>query len=141
MGSKVEPTANGGHVSFDVTGQLAHSADVAGCLGYIENPEDCDIIVTSAFLYGVTKSTGAANITVGNAATVASAHDRTDLFAAAAQAASQGTAITGFAWGDPAASLPRVPKGDVIAAFGSATTVGYTGVFFFTYVRVPDYTA
>lgn len=141
MGSKVEPTANGGLCSFEVTGQVAHSADAAGCLGYIQNPEACDIIVTRAFLYGLVNSTGAANVTVGNASTVAGAHDRTDLFAAAAQADSHGTAITGFANGDAADSLPKVPEGDYIVAFGSADTSGYKGVFFFEYVRVPDFTA
>jgi hypothetical protein len=32
-------------------------------------------------------------------------------------------------------------SGDYIAAFGSADTSGYEGIFFFEYVRVPDYTA
>ncbi len=82
MGSLVSTTANGGLVSFEVTGQVSHAATAAGCLGYIKNPEACDIIVTRAFLYGMVNSTGAANITVGNAATVAAAHDTTTLFAA-----------------------------------------------------------
>jgi len=141
MGSKVETTANGGYVSFEVTGQAAHSADADGCLGYIVNPEACDIIVTNAFLYGLVNSTGAANITVGNASTIAGAHDTTTLFAAAAQADSHGTAVTGFANGDAADSLPKVPEGDYIVAFGSGDTSGYEGIFFFEYVRVPDFTA
>jgi len=141
MGSLQAITANGGFASFPVTGQAAHTADAAGCLGYIKNPEDCDIIVTRAFLYGLANSTGAANITVGNAATVAAAHDTTTLFAAAAQADSHGTAVTGFANGDAADSLPKVPDGDYIVAFGSADTSGYKGVFFFEYVRVDDFTA
>lgn len=141
MGSQVATTHERGLCSFEVTGQAAHTADAAGCLGYVQNPEACDIIVTRAFLYGLKNSTGAANITVGNASTVAGAHDRTDLFAAAAQADSHGTAVTGFANGDAADSLPRVPEGDYIAAFGSADTSGYEGIFFFEYVRVPDFTA
>lgn len=141
MGSLVSHTATGGFCSFEVTGQVSHAATVAGCLGYIENPEDCDIIVTRSFLYGLVNSTGVANITVGNAATVVAAHDTTTLFAAAAQADSHGTAVTGFANGDAADSLPKVPAGDVIAAFGSADTSGYEGIFFFEYVRVPDFTA
>jgi hypothetical protein len=141
MGSKVDWTTERGLCSFALTGQAAHSADAAGCLGYIQNPEACDIIVTRAFLYGLVNSAGVANITVGNAATVAGAHDRTDLFAAAAQADSHGTAVTGFANGDAADSLPKVPEGDYIAAFGSADTSGYSGIFFFEYVRVPDFTA
>jgi hypothetical protein len=141
MGSLKEHTAVRGLCSFYVTGQVAHSADEAGCLGYIVNPEACDIIVTRSFLYGLVNSTGAANITVGNASTIAAAHDTTTLFAAAAQADSHGTAVTGFACGDPADSLPKVPEGDYIVAFGSADTSGYSGIFFFEYVRVPDYTA
>lgn len=141
MGSQVVPTHERGLCSFSITGQVAHSADAAGSVGYIKNPEDCDIIVTNAFFYGLVNSAGACNLTVGNAATVAAAHDRTDLFAAAAQADSHGTAVTGFANGDAADSLPRVPEGDYIAAFCSADSSGLDGIFFFEYVRVPDFTA
>lgn len=141
MGSLQTITPNGGFCSFPVTGQASHAASEAGCLGWVKNTEGCDIIVTRSFLYGLTNSTGAANITVGNASTVAGAHDRTDLFAAAAQADSHGTAVTGFANGDAADSLPRVPEGDYICAFGSADTSGYTGTFFYEFVRVGDYTA
>jgi hypothetical protein len=125
-----------GSLAFALTGQAAHSADAAGTVGYIQNPEDCAIIVTNCVCYGITNSTGAANLTVGNAATVAGAHDRTDLFAAAAQAASAGTAVTGFANGDAADALPVVPADDYICAFGSASTAGYTGVCYIEYVRV-----
>jgi hypothetical protein len=141
MGSLQAWTTERGLCSFEVTGQASHAASEAGCLGWIKNPEDCDIIVTRSFLYGLVNSTGAADITVGNAATVAAAHDTTTLFAAAAQADSHGTAVTGFANGDVADSLPKVPEGDYICAFGSADTSGYEGIFFFEYVRVPDYTA
>jgi hypothetical protein len=125
-----------GTLSFPITGQAAHSADEAGCLGYIQNPEDVPIIVKSCIVYGVTNSTGAANLTIGNASTIAGAHDRADEFAAAAQAASAGTAVEGLAHGDPADSLPVVGASDYICAFGSASTAGYTGVAYIDYVRV-----
>lgn len=125
-----------GTLSFPITGQVAHSADEAGCLGYIQNPEGVPIIIKSCFVYGITNSTGAANLTIGNASTIAGAHDRTDQFAAAAQAASAGTAVTGFANGDAADALPVVPADDYICAFGSASTAGYTGVAYIDYVRV-----
>lgn len=141
MGSLQEITPNGGWCSFPVTGQASHAASEAGCLGWIVNPEDCDIIVTRSFLYGLTNSTGAANITVGYGSTVAGAHDAAELFAAAAQADSHGTAVTGLAVGDAADALPKVPEDYYICAFGSADTSGYTGTFFFEYVRVGDYTA
>jgi hypothetical protein len=141
MGSKVEPTTERGWLSFEITGQVAHSADVAGCLGYIQNPEDCPIVVTDCFVYGVTNSTGAANLTVGHATTVAGAHDTTQLFAAAAQADSHGTAVTGIANGDVADSLPVVPEGSYICAFGSADTSGLEAICFIHYVRVPHFTA
>jgi hypothetical protein len=128
-------------MSFAIAGQLAHSADAAGCLGYIQNPEDCDIIVTQCFVYTLVKSTGAANLTIGNAATVVAAHDRTDLFAAAAQGAANGNAVVGHAVGNAADTLPKVPKGDYIVAFGSADTAGLDARCFIHYVRVPDYTA
>ena len=116
-----------GWMEFPVTGQVAHSADAAGSLGYVVNPEDEPIIITRCVLYGLTNSTGAANITVGSAATIVAAHDVANIFAAAAQAASAGTAKQGLANGDPADVLPVVASGEVIAAFGSADTSGYTG--------------
>lgn len=142
MGSLQAWTTEHGLCSFAVTGQASHAASEAGCLGWIKNPEDSDIIITRAFLYGLVNSTGAANITVGHAATVAGAHDLTQLFAAAAQADSHGTAVTGFANGDAADSLPVVPEGDYICAFGSADTSGYEGRFYFEYIRASEhYTA
>ena len=131
-------TYSKGWLSFPLTGQVAHSADAAGTVGYIQNPEGCSIIVLKCVVYGISNSTGVANLTVGHATTVAGAHDLTQLFAAAAQAASAGTAVTGFASGDPADSLPIIPADSYICAFGSDTTAGYTGTCYIKYVRVDD---
>jgi len=125
-----------GAFSFPVTGQAAHTADAAGSLGYVVNPEDAPIIITSCVLYGITNSTNAANITIGHAATIAAAHDVANIFAAAAQAASAGTAVQGLANGDAADALSVVPATSVIAAFGSADTVGYTGQCYIEYYLV-----
>lgn len=129
-------TTGKGALTFALTGQLAHTADAAGTVGYIQNPEDAAIIITSCVVYGITNSAGAANLTVGHATTVVGAHDTTHLFAAAAQGASAGTAVTGLANGDAADALPVVPADSYICAFGSASTVGYTGVCYIEYLRV-----
>lgn len=131
----VSPTIKRGGCSFAITGQAAHSADAAGTLGYFQNPEDCAIIIKSCVVHVLTNSTGAANLTIGHATTVAGTHDTTQLFAAAAMAAAEGTALTGFANGDAADSLPIVPADSYIAAFGSATTVGLTAIAYIDYVR------
>jgi len=132
----VSPSTGKGALTFALTGQAAHSADAAGTLGYIQNPEDAAIIVTQCIVYGITNSTGAANLTIGDATTVAGAHDTTTLFAAAAQAASAGTAVVGHAVGNAADTCPVVLADNYICAFASATTVGYTGVCYIEYVRV-----
>jgi len=130
------PVTGRGAFSFPVTGQLSHAATADGSLGYVVNPEDTPIIITSCVLYGITNSTGAADITIGHAATAVAAHDVANIFTAAAQAASAGTAVQGLANGDAADALPVVPATSVIAAFGSASTVGYTGQCYIEYVRV-----
>jgi hypothetical protein len=132
----VSHTTKRGDLSFELTGQAAHTADAAGTLGYIQNPEDVPIIITNCFVYGKTNSTGAADLTIGAATTIAAAHDTTELFAAAAQAASAGTAVVGHAVGAAADTLPVVAADAYICAFGSATTVGYTGTCYIEYVRV-----
>lgn len=131
----VKPTTTRGGCSFAITGQAAHTADAAGTLGYFQNPEDVAIIIKSCFVHVLTNSTGAANLTIGHATTVAGAHDATELFAAAAMAAAEGTAVTGFANGDAADALPIVPADSYIAAFGSADTSGLTAIAYIEYVR------
>ena len=132
----VAHTHEHGWCSFPLAGHAAHSADAAGSVGYIVNPESCSIIVTRCVVYGVTNSTGAANLTIGSATTIVGAHDVANIFAAAAQAASAGTAVQGLANGDPADSLPVVAADSVIAAFCSADSAGYTGRAYVEYVRV-----
>jgi hypothetical protein len=135
MSSELVPTHQHGWMSFPITGQTAHSADAAGCIGYIKNPEDCDIIVTQCIVYTLVNSTGAANLTISHATTVAGAHDATALFAAASVADSHGTATTGIATGDVADSFPVVLEGSYIAAFASADTSGLVARAYIHYLR------
>jgi hypothetical protein len=137
----VEHTHERGWLSFEIEGKVAHSADAAGCLAWIENPEDVPIIITNCVVYGVRNSTGACNLTIGHATTVAGAHDTTQLFAAAAQADSHGTAVTGIACGDVADSLPVVPAGSYICAFASADSSGLEAIAYIEYLRAVEFTA
>ena len=141
MSSQLVPTHEYGWLSFAVTGQVAHSADAAGCIGYIKNPEECPIIVTQCFSYCLVKSAGACNLTVGVATTVAGAHDATELFAAAAQGAAQGTAVVGHDVGDIADTLPVVAEGSYICAFASGDSSGLSARVYIHYVRADHYTA
>lgn len=130
----VTPRVGPGWLEFDVTGQADHAAGAS--LAHFVNPEGAPIIITRSVLYGITNSTGAANITVGQGTTVTNAHDDATIFAAAAQAASAGTAVQGLANGDPADALPVVPAGSYIVACGSASTAGYTGICHIEYIHV-----
>ena len=131
----VDHTHSKGLLSFPITGQTGHAAGDAGTVGHIVNPEDGTIVVTNCFAYISANSTGACNLTVGTGATATAAHDGTGLFAAAAMAAAAGTAVTGFANGDAADSLPVVASGQTIAAYCSADSSGLAGRVFIEYVR------
>lgn len=131
----VDHTHTKGGLSFPITGQTSHAAGDSGTVGHIVNPEDGTIVVTACYAYISANSTGAANLTVGTGATATAAHDQTDLFAAAAMAAAAGTAVTGFANGDAADSLPVIGTGETIAAYCSADSSGLAGRVFIEYVR------
>jgi hypothetical protein len=141
MSAQLTPTTEYGWLSFPITGQLAHTADAAGCIGYIKNPENCPIIVTQCFVYTLVNSTGAADLTIGDATTVAGAHDTTTLFAAAAQADAHGTAKVGHAVGNAADTLPVVAEGNYICAFASADSLGLLARCYIHYVRADHFTA
>ncbi len=128
-------THENGWLSFPLTGQAAHTADAAGTLGYVVNPEGETIIVTRCIVYNITASAGAANVTVGTNTTVAGCHDTTELSAAIDAVAAVGTAVVGFAYGDAADALPVVAAGSVFAAFGSGDTTGYTGICYVEYIH------
>ncbi len=129
----VTPTVGKGWCSFELTGQADHAAGQS--IGDIINPEGEAIIITRCVVYGITNSTDACNLTIGSGATVLAAHDAHDIFDAAAQAASAGTAVVGHAIGDPADTLAVVPAGSYIVACTSASSVGYTGRCHLEYIH------
>lgn len=141
MSSELIPTHEKGLMNFPITGQLAHTADAAGCIGYIKNPEDCPIIIRDSFVYTLVNSIGACNLTIGDATTVAGAHDTTTLFAAAAQGDAHGTAVVGHAVGNAADTLPVVAEGNYICAFASADSLGLLARAYIEYVRADHFTA
>lgn len=122
-----------GWMSLAVTGALGHGAGtaLASCL----NPEGEAIIITKAVLYGLTNSTGAANITVGQGATVTAGHDSATIFTAAAQAASAGTAVVGHNAANAKDALPVLGATEYIVVCGSADTTGYTGRLHIEYIH------
>jgi hypothetical protein len=122
-----------GKFCIPVTGALSHAAGtaLASCL----NPEGEAIIITRAVLYGLTNSTGVANITVGQGATVTAGHDSATIFTAAAQAASLGTAVVGIDGADAADACPVLGATEYIVVCGSASTVGYTGRLHIEYIH------
>jgi len=131
----VNPTFEHGWLSFPVVGRAGHAAGVDD-LGSVVNPEGVPIIVTSCIVYRATASAGAANITVGHAANITAAHDTEHLCAAQAiNGAVAGTAITGIATGDPGDTFAVVPAGNVISAYASAASTGFTGRVYLHYVR------
>ena len=130
----VNPTHERGYCSFAITGQLTHAA--GDSVGHIVNPEGVPIVITNCFVYVATNSAGVANLTIGSAATVLAGHDLVNLLPATAMAAAAGTAVKGFANGDPADALPVLAAGDFIVACGSADTTGLTATAYIEYVRV-----
>jgi hypothetical protein len=132
----VTPYTGKGWFSFPLVGQVAHGNDVAGSIGAVLNPEGAAIIITRCVVYHITSSTGAANLTMSNAATVAAGHDATALFAAHAIDGSVGSANNGYNCGDASDPLVVVGATEYISAFASGDSTGYTGTAYFEYVHV-----
>jgi hypothetical protein len=126
------PLTGKGSFTLPVTGALSHAAGTA--LASALNPEGAAIVVTKCVLYGITNSTGAANITVGQGATVTAGHDSATLFTAAAQAASAGTAVVGINAADAKDALPVLGATEYIVVCGDDSTVGYTGRLHVEYI-------
>jgi hypothetical protein len=125
-----------GALCIALTGQADHAAGES--IGHIQNPEGVSIIITDAVVYCITNSTGAANITVGYAATVTAGHNTATIVAAAALAAAAGTAIQGYDHADAGDTMVVVPADYYIVATTSASSAGFTGYLFLNYIRVPE---
>jgi hypothetical protein len=134
----VAPTTQHGWCSFALTGLVGHDAGADGTVGHIINPEGAAIAITRCVVYAITNSTGAANLTVGIGATVAAAHDATELAAAHALAAAVGTAWEGMQHGDVDDAPVILAADSYIAAYASADSSGFTGRCYIEYVRVGE---
>lgn len=123
-----------GMLEIDITGVA--STDNAG-IGEIANPEGCTVMITRAFLYFTTGSTGAANLDIGVGASGAKASD-----IVSAMSVIEAT-VGGNAYYGPAAQAAEteVPTAlwtstTYLTFTGSATTVGLAGKLFVEYVRI-----
>jgi hypothetical protein len=122
-----------GSLCIDLVGSATHAAGEA--IGSILNPCGHAIIITDAVVYSTANSTGAANITVGQGASVTAGHDSATIVAAAALAAAKDTAIQGFDHADAADSMVVLGTSEYIVACGSASTVGYAGRLHIKYIH------
>jgi len=123
-----------GWLEIDITG--AASTDNAG-LGQIANPEGCTLMITRAFLYFATGSTGAANLDVGVGASGAKASD-----IVSAMSVIQG-AVGGKGFYGPAAQAAETEcptalwtATTYLTFTGSATTAGLAGKLYVEYIRL-----
>lgn len=112
------------------------TATAAGGVAAIPNPESVDLIIEDAFLHVKTNSNGAANLTVGTAASGTVAANT--MLPATAMAAAAGSVFHlvyhGTAVG-AAASPQKWGSADYINVAGSASTVGLTADLFVRYLR------
>lgn len=123
-----------GWLEIDITGVA--SAANAG-VGEILNPEGVTVLITRAFLYFTTGSTGAANLDIGVGATGAKA---SDIISAMSVIEAD---VGGKGFYGPAAQVAEteVPTAlwtstTYLTFTGSATTVGLAGKLFVEYIRV-----
>lgn len=122
-----------GGFSVTITGG---TATAGGGQAAIPNPEGVDLVIKSAFLYVGANSTGAANLTIGTAAsgTVAA----TSMLGATAMAAAAGSVFSltyhGTAVGSPA-TPQKWGSADYINVAASASLAGFSGVLWVDYLR------
>ena len=121
----------GGYLEIPLTGAaLFAGGEVAACL----NPEGVPLIITDVKIYVDTPSTGAANLSVGIAANGTTSD--TDMINALAV----NGAITGLAYHGMTALAAKGAAQvwgatEYITATGSASTAGFVGRLFVSYIR------
>lgn len=120
-----------GYVEIPLTGNLLFAG---GEVGSLLNPEGVPLIITDVKLYVKTPSTGAANLSAGIAADAVTSD--TDMINALAV----NGAITGLAYHGMTALAAKGAAqvwgaDEYITATGSASTVGFTGSLFVSYIR------
>lgn len=126
-------TIQRGAYSVAITGG---TATAAGGVAAIPNPEGTDLVIADAFLYVYANSTGAANLTIGTAAsgTVAA----TSMLPATAMAGAAGSVFALFNHGTAVGNASAPQKwgsADYINVAGSGSTVGLSALLFVKYYR------
>lgn len=125
------PTFSSGCLEIPLTGNALFAG---GEIAAVANPEGVPLIITDVKIYVDTPSTGAANIAVGLAANgTTSDNDMIDALAI-------NGAITGLAYHGMTALAAKGAAQvwsttQYLTATGSASTVGFTGRLFVSYIR------
>ncbi len=122
-----------GKLEIDITG-VASAAN--GGIGEIANPEGATVVITRAFLYFVTGSTGAANLDIGVGASGAKASDIVSAMDVI-EATVGGKAIYGPAAQAAETEVPTAlwTAGTYLTFTGSATTVAAKGLVVGLFIR------
>lgn len=137
MSYSVNDDPQRGSYSVTITGG---TATAAGGVAAIPNPEGANLVIESAFIAITANSTGAANLTVGTAASGTVAAN--GMLPATAMAAAAGSvfALTNHGGGTATAGNATVPQkwgsADYINVAGSGSTVGLTATLFVRYLRI-----
>lgn len=133
MTAAIEHDEQRGFLTIDLTG--AASTANAG-LGEILNPEGVRLVITRAYGYFVTGSTGAANLSAGIGA---SGSGNTDVISAFDVVEAT---VGGKAWFFVQVPVNEAEQtviwevGEYLTFTGSATTVGLVGKIFVEYIRL-----
>lgn len=122
----------GGYIEIPLTGALLFAG---GEVAAVANPEGVPLIITDVKIYVDTPSTGAANLSVGLAADAVTSD--TDMINALAV----NGAITGLAYHGMTALAAKGAAQvwgttQYLTATGSASTVGFAGRLYVSYIRV-----
>lgn len=130
-----EDASRGGVLSYRITG-AASTADAG--LGSIANPEGVPLLILRATFHFITKSAGAANLSVGVTTAAAAATDI--LNALAVGGVTNDTVYNGFGMQNTAKTEITAPAiwtaAKYITLTGSVTTVGLDAVMMLEYVRL-----
>lgn len=123
---------SGGYIEIPLTGALLFAG---GEVAAVANPEGVPLIITDVKIYVDTPSTGAANLSVGLAADAVTSD--TDMINALAV----NGAITGLAYHGMTALAAKGAAQvwgttQYLTATGSASTVGFAGRLYVSYIRV-----
>ena len=135
MAASLSSNVGRGLMAIDITGVVGTGN---GGIGAVANPEGVDVMITRAFLYVKTASTGAATLTTGVAASATGA--ASDIISAlAVNGAIAGKYYNGQAQQVTAKTEVTAPTLWTAAKFinftGSADTTGLVATLFVEYIR------